>query len=306
MKTFFTQTLWEMDTPILRWYRRIPIYLARLVATVVKGYRQNKIPVRATALAYTTLISIVPFLAVTFSLFKAFGGLNQAMEPIKRFVLSNLATGTGDAAITYLDQFIENFRSGAVGLVGFMLLILSVISVLATIEQAFNDIWGIPKSRTFIRRFTSYWTIITIGPVLLGISLSLTGALQSSRLVNDILSLSGAQRFLIAKIPWLVTFGMFTALYLIMPNTKVRVRSALLGGIIGGSLWEVAKWGYTLYATQVVSTYKVYGSLGMVPIFLVWIYYTWVVVLVGALVAFANEHLHQLKGDSPKGGSPKA
>ncbi|MDO8462486.1 MAG: YhjD/YihY/BrkB family envelope integrity protein, partial [Deltaproteobacteria bacterium] len=200
--------------------------------------------------------------------------------------------GTGDTAVTYLDQFIENFQAGAVGLIGFLLLILSTISVLTTIEQVLNNIWGVPKSRTFIRRFTSYWTIITIGPVLLGISLSVTGALQNNKLINDILALSGAQKFLISKIPWLTTYCLFTALYLIMPNTKVRFRSAILGGVIGGSLWEIAKYGYTLYATQVVSNYKVYGSLGMVPIFLVWIYYTWLVVLIAAQIAYADQNVH--------------
>jgi len=227
--------------------------------------------------------------------------LGKAVDPIKHFILSNLATGTGDTVIQYLDSFIENFRSGAVGLIGFLLLTLSIVSLLASIEKAFNAIWGISESRAFIRRFTNYWTLITIGPILLGVSLTVTGALQSNKLVTQILSLSGAEKFLISRIPWLTTWGLFTALYLIMPNTKVRFRSALIGGIVGGTLWELAKYGYTLYATKVVSNYAVYGSLGMIPIFLVWIYYTWLVVLIGAQIACADQ---KCTGKNPVASSP--
>ncbi len=300
-KRFFLEGIWEIDDQILRWYRRFPLYLARITTLVWKGYGQNRLSIRATALAYTTLLSVVPFLAVAFSLFKAFGGLEKTMDPIKGFILSNLTTGTGTAAVGYLEQFIDNFRSGAVGLVGFVLLILSVIGVLASIEQAFNDIWGIPNQRPFVRRFTTYWTLITIGPIFLGISLSITGALQSNRLVTQILSLSGAEKFLVGKIPWLVTWGLFSALYLIMPNTRVKVRSALLGGILGGTLWELAKYGYTLYAARVVTQYKVYGSLGIVPIFLVWIYYTWLVVLLGAQLAQADQVVSKPREVAKKG-----
>lgn len=291
LKTFFSETLWEIDVQSLRWWRRLGLHLGRLAFLVVRGYRENQLQMRATALAYTTLLSLVPFLAVTFSLFKAFGGLGKAMAPIKNFILSNLATGTGHEVVRTLDRFIENFRSGAVGLIGFLLLVVSVVSVLATIEKFFNDIWGVRQSRSFARRFTSYWTFVTIGPILLGISLTVTGALQSSKLVNQILLLSGAEKFLISKIPWLTTWALFSALYLMMPNTKVKVRAAVIGGIIGGTLWEVAKYGYTLYATRVVSHSKVYGSLGMIPIFLVWIYYTWLVVLIGAQLTCAIQNV---------------
>ncbi len=295
VKTFFTTTLWEIDTLTLSRWRRFALYLARIGAVMVQGYQKNRLPIRATALAYTTLLSIVPFLAVAFSLFQAFGGLDKSMEPIQRFILSNLTTGTGSDAVNYLNQFIENFRGGVVGLIGFVLLILSVVGLLSSVESAFNDIWGIASSRAFIRRFTTYWTLISIGPVFLGTSLSVTGALQSNQLVTQILSLSGGEKFLIGKIPWLITWGMFTALYLIMPNSRVKFRSALLGGIVGGTFWEIAKYGYTIYATQVVSHYKVYGSLGMVPIFLIWIYYTWLAVLLGAQLTYADQHVSGLK-----------
>src|SRR3989338_8503410 len=109
VRNFFSQTVWEIDTIALSRWRRLLLYLARVGAIMVQGYGKNLLPVRATALAYTTLLSIVPFLAVAFSMFKAFGGMEKATEPIKAFILSNLTTGTGSAAVQYLDQFIENF-----------------------------------------------------------------------------------------------------------------------------------------------------------------------------------------------------
>lgn len=299
LKKYFTKGIWEVDHQTLRWYRRIDLYLSRVGSIVISGYGKNQLPLRSTALAYTTLLSLVPLLTVTFALFKAFGGLDRTMKPVQDFILSNLSTGAGTTVVEYLNQFIENYRSGTVGLIGFILLVLSLISVLTSIERSFNDIWGIPKSRSFIKRFTAYWSLITIGPVLLGLSLTITGMLQSNRLVTQILSLSGYQQFLIAKIPWLTTWALFTVLYLVMPNTNVRIRSALIGGVIGGTLWEIAKIGYTVYAAKVVTYSAVYGSLGIIPIFLVWIYYTWLVVLIGAQLAYADQHVHDHKYPLP-------
>ncbi len=297
--SFFSDQLWRIDEQGLRWWRRWALYSARLSSIVVSGYSKQNLPVRATALAYTTLLSLVPLLVVTFSLFKAFGGLAKVMDPIENLVLNNLATGSGTMVVDTLQKFIQSYRSGTVGLVGLGMLILTVLSLLTTIERTFNDIWGIPKKRGFVQRFTVYWTLMTIGPILLGISITVTGALQSNRLVTQILSLSGGETFFISKIPWLTTFALFTVLYLVMPNTKVRFRSALIGGIFGGALWEIAKYGYTLYASRVVSYSKIYGSLGIIPIFLVWLYYTWIVVLIGCLVTFADQNIHTYKKEKP-------
>ncbi|MBI4197373.1 MAG: YihY family inner membrane protein [Deltaproteobacteria bacterium] len=295
LRGFFKEGIWAVDLKALPSFKRFFYRPLKIGAIVYYGYQRNNLPIRATALAYTILLSLVPFLAVSFSLFKAFGGLENAMEPVQNLILSNLSTGAGTTVVEHLNQFIENYRSGTVGVIGFFLLILSLVSLLSSIEKAFNDIWGISKSRTFIRRFTTYWTLITIGPVLLGLSLTMTGALQSNQLITQVLSLSGYQQFFISKIPWLVTWGLFTVLYLVMPNTQVRFGSALVGGIVGGSFWEVAKWGYALYASKVVTYSAVYGSLGIIPIFLVWIYYTWLVVLIGAQITYANQNIYTFK-----------
>lgn len=295
LKHFFDKTIWSVDFKALSWHKKLLIYSCRVLVIIVTEFSKHKLPVRSTALAYTTLLSIVPLLAVSLSIFKAFGGLEKAAGPIQDFLLSNLATGNGNTAVVYFQQFIESYQSAQIGLVGFILLIFTVIALLTSIEKAFNDIWMVQKQRPFIQRVTVYWSMITIGPILLALSLSITSALQSHTLVNNILGLTGAQQFFIAKLPWVTTFALFTSLYMIMPNTKVRFRSAIIGGVIGGALWEVAKIGYTIYAAQAVVYSKIYGALGIIPIFLIWIYYTWVVVLIGAQIAFADQHFKEFK-----------
>lgn len=291
-KVYCNETIWKLDWKLLSWQQKITVYFLRVISIIVKGFGEHLLPVRATALAYTTLLSLIPLLAVSLSLFKAFGGMEKMKEPIQDFILKNLATGAGNTAVEYIGSFIDSYQSATIGLVGFLFLTLTVVALLTTIEKTFNHIWGITKHRAFIPRFTVYWSIITIGPVLLGISLSVTSALQSHKLVHEVLALSGMEHFLVAKIPWLITFVMFTAMYMIMPNTKVKFRSALVGGIIGGALWELAKIGYTIYVAKVVNYSKIYGSLGMIPILLIWIYYTWVVVLIGAELSFADQHFN--------------
>lgn len=299
IRLFFAKTLWDIDPTQCRWFQRPFLYVGRFSTIIVSGFEKHKLTIRASALAYTTLLSIVPLLAVMLSLFKAFGGLEKSLDRIQHFILENLAAGSGTAVMDYLDHFIDSYHSGAMGLIGFSLLILSVIALLATIEKAFNDIWEIPKKRPFVRRFTVYWSMITIGPLLLALSLMVTGLLQSNKLVHEVLALSGREQFLLARVPILTTWALFTGLYLIMPNTNVKIRSALVGGIIGGSLWELAKYGYTIYAAKALVYSKIYGSFGIIPIFLIWIYYTWVVVLLGALITYADQHVHVYK----KGGS---
>jgi len=298
---FVSTGIWDLNYEKAPWQKRLAINCFRILSMIAHGASEHKLLVRSTALAYTTLLSIVPLLAVSFSLFKAFGGLEGAMGKIQTFIISNLTPGTGENITQYLDQFISRYHSGAVGGIGFLALLLTVIALLTSIERAFNEIWGIQKNRSFIRRVTSYWALITIGPVLLGLSITITASLQASGIVQGVLGSSGLDRFLVGKLPYLVTFFLFSTLYLIMPNTKVTVKSAAIGGVVGAFLWEIAKWGYTLYAANMITDSKIYGSLAALPLFLVWLYYSWIVVLIGAEVAFAHQNIQTYKYEKQEG-----
>jgi membrane protein len=300
-RSFITNGIWDLNYEKAPWYQRLSIYLLRIISMIAYGASEHKLLVRSTALAYTTLLSIVPLLAVSFSIFKAFGGLEGSMGKIQTFIISNLTPGTSETITTYLNQFMARYHSGAVGGVGFVVLLLTVIALLTSIEKAFNEIWGIQKNRGFIRRFTSYWALITIGPVLLGLSITITASMQSSDFIHTVFGGSGLDKFLFGKVPYLVTIILFTVLYLIMPNTKVHLKSAFVGGVVGAFLWETAKWGYTLYAANMITYSKIYGSMAALPLFLVWTYYSWIVVLIGAEVAFAYQNIQTYKYEKQEG-----
>ncbi len=288
LAVFFEETIWDFDTDV-PWWKDVFFYASRLCYLVVRGITKNKSAIRATALAYTTLLSIVPLIAVMLAFFKAFGGLSKVESILEPVILNNLTTGSGETVKKYLVEFTSNLHAGALGIVGFIFLILTVIGLLSTIEAAFNDIWGVRQSRTWIKRFNAYWTIVTLGPLFVAFSIGLTASFQSSTFVKAYLSTGLLQYFLMVA-PYLFTWVTFTLLYAYIPNTRVRFRSALLGGVFAGTLWEIAKYGYTVYAAQSTTYATIYGSLSALPVFLVWLYVTWLIVLIGAEVAFADQN----------------
>jgi membrane protein len=162
--------------------------------------------------------------------------------------------------------------------------------LLGNIEKAFNDIWGVRRGRSFIHRFQVYWPLVTLGPILVGFSLALTAALETSEAVKSMVVLTPMFTLVFKALPVFLTWVFLTLLYMFLPNTHVPFRSAVVGGIIAGTLWEVAKQLYILYAGFALSVPSVYGSLVGLPLFILWIYVSWVVVLLGATLTFAIQN----------------
>ncbi|MBV8879582.1 MAG: YihY family inner membrane protein, partial [Planctomycetaceae bacterium] len=172
-------------------------------------------------------------------------------------------------------------------------LLYTSISLLTSIENVFNRIWGIKNPRTILRRLTVYWTFLTLSPVLLAASLSMTGVVQSNKLylwLTTHVPYFGTATLVLT--PFIVAWVMFTGFYVFMPNTRVHPGAALIGALISGTAWEGMKTVYFWYNTHVVTNYKFYGSLGTIPVFLLWIYLSWIIVLFGAEVAFAAQHVN--------------
>ncbi len=290
IRSFFEETIWNMDQKLPKW-KELFYYFFRLGSLVTIGIVKNRSAARAMALSYTTLLSLVPLLAVMMAFLKAFGGIDKITAAVEPFILKNLATGSGEIIQKYLAQFAQNIHAGALGIVGIGFLILIVVGLLSSIETAFNDIWGVRTKRSWFRRFNAYWAMVTIGPIFIAVSLGVTASLQSSHFVRTYLIEQEWISFFFKAAPYIMTPLLFTMLYAFMPNTKVKFRSALLGGILAGVLWEFAKVGYTIYVTQGVDYNSVYGSLSVLPVFLIWLYLTWIIVLVGAELAFADQHI---------------
>jgi membrane protein len=298
---FFRHTIWvaERGVPEGGRARRLTILVARTLYIVVSGLRRERVKLRACLLTYVSLLSLVPLLAVIFSLFTAFGGLDDTQARLKSFLVDALAVQQRDSVIVYMDQFLGQTNPGKLGSVGFMFLFVTVLSLLTNVEKAMNDIWGLTKDRSILQRFQVYWPLVTLGPVLLGLSLSATAAVQGSDTVQDLTGRVGSLKLLFGLGPWVLTCLFFALLYQIMPNTKVRLKYSAFGGIVGGSLWTVAQKLFGIYAANAVSYSAIYGSLGAVPLFIIWVYVSWSVVLMGATLVFAIQSARTFEPERP-------
>ncbi|MBI2608594.1 MAG: YihY family inner membrane protein [Deltaproteobacteria bacterium] len=290
---YLSHTIWDLDLQSMFFPKRVIFYILRLFYLVNEGLIKNKCAVWTTSLAFTTLLQIVPLLAVMFYVFQMIGGMESvpATKFFENFILSNLTVGAGEQVREYLRNFSGRIHSGVLGVAGVVFLILTVVTLMSTIEKAFNNIWGVQKHRSFFVRVSVYWSLITIGPLLAVLSLSLTASFQSEFLIQKVLEIKWLSSGFVFTLPYIFSSLALTLLYIFMPNTKVKIKSALTGGIIAGILWEFSKVGFS-YATQHVFTYdKVYGAMASFPVFLLWLYITWLIVLLGAEISFADQHM---------------
>ncbi len=236
----------------------------------------------AASLTYTTLLAIVPIVTVALILISAFPVFRELMEHIHQFLLKNMLPESAGAIAGYAEQFTRNAaRLTAVGLI---FLFVTAMIVLLTIDRAFNQIWGVPRPRSLIQRVFIYWALLTVGPVMIGASLSLTSwvVTLSLGLVKDV---PYAGLVLLKMVPVLLTGLAFALLYITLPNRRVLVRDALSGGFLAALIFEGMKQAFAAYVTRFPTYTVVYGAFASVPIFLLWVYLSWLVVLLGAVVA---------------------
>jgi len=193
-------------------------------------------------------------------------------------------------AAKYIHDFVQNTRSGALGITGMALLVFIGIQMLAGIEATFNDIWGVTQGRNWVWRTVLYWATITLGPLLLIAALGLAGGphWQAAKQLANQMPLIGGLIFNL--LPLIVLWLAFTLVYLLVPNTKVNFSAALIGGIVGGSLWHLNNVFGFLYVSRVVTNSKIYGSLGLIPVFMAGLYFSWLILLFGAQVAYAFQN----------------
>lgn len=236
----------------------------------------------ASSLTFTTLLALVPIITVALTLISAFPVFGEMMGHLEQFLVENVLPESARTVVSYTQQFTENAaKLTAVGL--FFLFVTSMI-VLMTIDSAFNEIWRVPRPRNVFQRFFIYLTLLMVGPVLIGASLSLTSWVvsQSLGLVQDV---PYAGKVLLRVVPMLLTGFAFALLYIMLPNRRVLVRDAMIGGFLAAVVFEGMKLGFAVYITQFPTYTLVYGAFAAVPIFLLWIYLSWLVVLMGAAAA---------------------
>ena len=252
---------------------------------LMKKSKDDHLLVHAASLAFTSVLSLVPMLALAYFAFDAFGGLQKLNDKIEPFILENLAPAFGKEIMGYVGEIHKKVSGGAMGVFGFVGFIYTSLAMLFKVEFSFNHIWVIKTSRPLVRRITNYWSMITLGPIAFGTSI------YFSSLIYGWLSSEGGQIsrviLLVATlIPYFTTAFLFMVLYLIIPNANVTVKAAAVAGLIAGVAFELAKLAYAYYATHTLGI-SIYGSLAVLPVFLLWLQLGWLIVLYGAELCYA-------------------
>lgn len=265
--------------------------LARLLLVLMRDLAYGQLTLRATGLVYTTLLSLVPLLALSFSVLKAFGVYNQ-IDPILLNFLAPLGEKSADVS-KWIIKFIENLDVKVLGSIGLALLIYTVISLMQKIEESVNFIWHVAQLRSFARRFSGYLSLLLIGPVLIFSAIGITSTIMAAAQVRPLLALEpvgGAVYALGQAISVFFVIGVFVFAYYFAPNTKVRLTSALTGGIAAGLLWQGASWAFAEFARISTQYAAIYSSFAIFLLFLIWLYLNWLILLLGASIAFYSQH----------------
>ncbi len=288
---FCQHDVWTVKVHELTGIRQIAVKLLRLGLVAVSEFRESFLSIRATSLVYTTLLSLVPFLAVTFSVLKAFG-VHQQIEPILSQVFDPLGE-KGAEITTNIIQFVDNLKVGVLGAVGVAGLFYTTYSLIEKIEEALNSIWRIEIGRPLARRITDYLSVVLVGPVFVFTALGLMASSQSHWLVQRVMEVQPFGYLMVALtnlLPFLFMCMLFTFLYKFVPNTPVNISSAFVGGLTSGICWQVAGMGFAAFVASSGRYSAIYSSFAVLILFLIWLYVGWLIVLAGAQVAYYHQH----------------
>jgi membrane protein len=290
---FWKSDLWEIDPQTLSRVRLFWLKQAQIVAVVYRDFFNDGCLIRASALTYVTLLSIVPLLALMFAMLKGLG-VQNALEPV---ILEHLAIGS-EQVISEVVRYINNTNVGRLGTFGLVFLVFATLTLLSNIEKSFNHVWGVKETRPLFRRFADYFSVVVIGPIFILVAISMTTTLQSQGVVRRLLEtvyVGHFVYFLFQVIPYVFMWIAFAGLYIFMPNIKVSPKAALVGGIFGGTIWQLCQWGYVHFQFGVARYNAIYGTMAALPILMVWLYLSWVIVLMGLEVTYASQNLRTIQ-----------
>jgi membrane protein len=300
-KKLFLKDIWEMSMKTYSPGKSFLIRQAKIFTLALRGFYKDKVQMRASALTYYTMLSIVPIVAMAFGIAKGFGFEIWLQEKL-------LSSFSGQEVVlqwllTFVERYLANVKGGVIAGIGLVMLLWSVMKLLGNIEGSFNEIWQIKKARQISRKLSDYISLVVIAPILLFVSSSVTVFLsqqiQNSKEVIPLMAYLGSVlSIVIAIIPYILIWLVFTLLYIIMPNTKVKFASALTGGIIAGTIFQVVQLLYIKLQGSASSYGAIYGSFAALPLFLIWLQTSWLILLLGAEVAFANQNVEHYQAES--------
>jgi membrane protein len=267
------------------------VWLRVPIAAVV-GFQRNGCTQKASALTFSTLLAFIPLLAIMFALLKGLG-VHNTVEPM---LLQHLSVGS-EEVVSRIIEYINNTNVTRLGSVGLVMLVFTVLALISTIEKSFNSLWGVDETRTLFRRFADYFSVMTLGPLFLLAAISMNTSMRNQNVVQWILNkpvFGDLLLFGFEVLPFVVIWAAFIFLYMFVPNIKINIVSAAVGGISGGSLWMVTQWGYVNFQYGVGKYNAIYGTMAALPIFMIWIYVSWMIVLLGLQLCWAHQNRHQL------------
>ncbi len=273
------------------------LHVARYALALLRDLLEGEISLRAMSLVYTTLLSLVPLLALAFSVLKALG-VHNSVQPLLERLLEPL--GSQAAVITQnVIGFVDNIKVGVLGSIGVGMLLYTAVSMISKIESSFNFIWKIGQTRAFTQRFGEYLAVMIVGPVLVFSALGLTASVRSSILVTRLAQFEpfGTTLLVLTELaPYALIVAAFTFMYSFIPNTRVKFRAAFGGGLFAGVAWQSASLGFARFAAGATSYSAIYSGFAIVIILLLWLYLGWLIVLFGCRLAFYIQHPRHLSG----------
>jgi len=261
--------------------------ILRYLYGLIRDMFSGQITLRAMSLVYTTLLSVVPLIAFSFSVLKAFGVHNQ-LEPLLYELLKPLGDQGADIT-TQIIQLVDNVKGGVLGGISLAFFIYTAISMVQKVEESFNYVWYVAKPRSLARRLTEYMVVLLIGPVVVVVALGMIASLRSNTLVQFFLTSDAIGPILVATsklTPYLLVTAVFTFMYMYMPNTRVRFKAALIGGVAGGFIWASISVIFATFVVYSTRTQLIYSGFAVAIITLIWLYLNWLVLLIGAQLAY--------------------
>ena len=286
---FVRNDIWRMPLNQLPRRKMFLIRQLRILILAARGFKEDQVLLRAPALTYYSMFSIVPIVALGFGIAKGFG-----LEMYLERQLQSALAGREEVYVWVMDivqSFLRDTHGGTVATVGLVILIYTITMLLTNIEASFNEIWQVNKARTLSRKFSDYFAMMFIAPLFFIMASAATVYLNTQIQEADFVLLNPVLQFLVKLIPYLLIWVIFTLLYMVMPNTKVKFSSGLLAGIVAGTLFQLVQWGYIAFQIGAARYGAIYGSFAALPLLLLWMQVSWIVVLFGAELSFANQNV---------------
>jgi membrane protein len=291
---FVGRDIWRADLTATSRLGAIGIYPLRVVLIVVRGFWfEHQGLLRASALTYSTLLSLVPILAFALAFLKGLG-VNNLLEP---FLITMGVIGS-EETVRMLLSYASNIEISTLGGIGLGTLVFTTVLGVGNVERAFNEIWGVHTERPILRKIADYASVLVLGPVALLLATGINTRLHSPTFVTTWLGIGVIgeavtlfSTVMATMLPYVALWLVFAFFYSFLPNTRVQAIPAVIGGVVGGTLWQIAQWGYIAFQVGMANAQAIYGALAQLPVLMLWIYVSWVTTLLGAEVAYACQHV---------------